>query len=53
MERNKYENTFQNLRCSKSSSIRKLTEIQEYLKKQEKSEMNNLTLYLKQLEQKE
>ena len=39
--------------CSKSSSKRKLIAIQSYLKKQEKSEINNLTLHLKQLEKEE
>ena len=37
--------------CSKSSSKRELfIAIQSYLKKQEKSQINNLTLHLKQLE---
>ena len=39
--------------CSKSSSNGKLTAIQSYLKKQETSQMNNLTLHLKQLEKEE
>ena len=39
--------------CSKSSSKGKFTAIQSYLKKQEKSQINNLTLQLKQLENKE
>ena len=36
--------------CSKSSSKRDVLAIQAYLKKQETSQINNLTLHLKQLE---
>ena len=36
--------------CSKSSSKRKFIAIQSYLKKQEKHQIGNITLYLKQLE---
>ena len=36
-----------------SSSKREVIAIQSYLKKQEKSQTNNLTLYLKQLEKEE
>ena len=40
--------------CSKSSSLRgKFIAIQAYLKKQEKSQINNLTLHLKELEKEE
>ena len=39
--------------CSKSSSKRELIAIQAYLRKQEKSQINNLTLPLKQLEKEE
>ena len=39
--------------CSKSSSKRKFIAIQAYLKKQETPQINNLTLYLKQLEKEE
>ena len=39
--------------CSKSSSRRKFIAIQAYLKKQEKSHINNLTLHLKELEKEE
>ena len=37
----------------KSSAKRKVIAIQAYLKKQEKSQINNLTLHLKQLEKEE
>ena len=37
----------------KAALIGKSTAIQSYLRKQEKSQINNLTLYLKQLEKKE
>ena len=37
----------------KSSAKRKVIAIQAYLKKQEKSRINNLTLHLKQLENEE
>ena len=39
--------------CSKSSSKGKIRAIQSYLKKQEKSQINNLTLHLKELEKEE
>ena len=40
--------------CSKSSFLRgKFIAIQSYLKKQETSQINNLTLHLKQLEEEE
>ena len=39
--------------CSKSSSKRKFIVIQSYLKKQEKHQINNLTLPLTQLEKEE
>ena len=39
--------------CSKSSSKGKFIAIQSYLKKQEKHWIDNLTLYLKQLEKEE
>ena len=39
--------------CSKSSSKREVYSIQSYLKKQEISQINNLTLHLKQLEKEE
>ena len=38
------------MRCSKSSSKRKFIAIQSYLKKQEKHQIDSLTLHLKQLE---
>ena len=38
---------------SKSSSERKILAIQSYLKKEEKAQINNLTLHLKQLEKEE
>ena len=41
------------LGCSKSSSKRKFIAIQSYLKKQETTQINNLTLHLKQLEEEE
>ena len=37
---------------SKSSAEGKVIAIQAYLKKQDKSQLNNLTLHLKQLEKK-
>ena len=37
----------------KSSAKGRFTAVQDYLKKQEKSQMNNLTLHLKQLEKEE
>ena len=39
--------------CSKSSSKGKFRAIQSYLKNQETSQINNLTLHLKQLEKEE
>ena len=39
--------------CSKSSSTGKSIAIQSYLKKQETSQINNLTLHLEQLEKEE
>ena len=36
--------------CSKSSSKREVIAIQSYLKEQEKHQIDNLTLHLKQLE---
>ena len=39
--------------CSKSSPKREFIEIQSYLKKQEKHQIDNLTLHLKQLEEEE
>ena len=39
--------------CSKSTSKRKFIAIQAYLKKQEKSQVNNLNLHLKELEKEE
>ena len=36
--------------CSKSNSKREVYSIQAYLKKQEKSQINNLTLHLKELQ---
>ena len=41
------------MRCSKSSSKREVYSNQSYLKKQETSQINNLTLHLKQLEKEE
>ena len=41
------------MECSKSSSKREFIAIQAYLKKQEKSQINNLTLHLKELEKEE
>ena len=38
------------MRCSKTVLRGKFIAIQSYLKKKEKSQMNNLTLHLKQLE---
>ena len=55
IEKNENENTTtQNLWDTvKAVLIGKFKAIQAYLKKQEKSQINNLTLYLKQLEKKE
>ena len=52
---NENENTtIQNLWDSVKAVLRaRFTAIQAYLKKQEKSQINNLTLHLKQLEQEE
>ena len=52
METNENENTTtQNLWDSVKSVLRgRFTAIQAYLKKQEKNQINNLTLHLKQLE---
>ena len=51
LEINDNENTTQNLwDAAKSSSKRKFIAIQSYLKKQEKHQIDNLTLHLKQLE---
>ena len=41
------------MRCSKSSSKREVYTIQSYLKKQETSQINNLTLHLKQSKKEE
>ena len=55
IERNENENTTtQNLWDTVKAVLRgKFIAIQAYLKKQEKSQMNNLTLYLKQLKKEE
>ena len=55
IEMNEYENTTtKNLwNTVKAVLIGRLTAIQAYLKKQEKSQINNLTLHLKQLEREE
>ena len=39
--------------CSKSSSKKEVYTIQSYLRKQEKSQINNLDLHLKELEKEE
>ena len=39
--------------CSRTFLRGKFTDIQAYLKKQEKSQINNLTLHLKELEKEE
>ena len=54
IQTNDNENTMtQNLWGAAKAVIRgKIRAIQSYLKKQEKSQINNLTLYLKQLEKK-
>ena len=41
------------MRCSINSSKREVLAIKSYLKKQEPSQTNNLTLHLKQLEKEE
>ena len=55
IEMNENENTItQNLRDTVKAVLRgKFIAIQAYLKKQEKSQINNLTLHLKQLEKEE
>ena len=55
LETNDNENTMpQNLWDAAKAVLRgKFTAIQSYLKKQEKSQINNLTLHLKQLEKEE
>ena len=55
LERNDNENsTTQNLWDAAKAVLRgKFISIKSYLKKQEKSRINNLTLYLKQLEKEE
>ena len=55
IETNKSENTTtQNLWDTIKAVLRgKFIALQAYLKKQEKSQINNLTLYLKQLEKEE
>ena len=55
LETNDNENTMtQNLWGAAKGVLRgKFTAIQSYLKKQEKSQINNLTLHLKQLEKEE
>ena len=51
---NENENTTQNLWDTIKAVLRgKFIAMQAYLKKQEKSQINNLTLYLKQLEKEE
>ena len=51
---NENENTTQNLLDTIKAVLRgKFIAIQAYLKKQEKSQINKLTLYLKQLEKEE
>ena len=55
LETNDNENMMtQNLRDAAKAVLRgKLIAIQSYLKKQEKSQINNLTLHLKELEKEE
>ena len=54
IETNENENTTQNLWDSVKAVLRgKFIAIQAYLKKQEKSQRNNLTLHLNQLEKEE
>ena len=54
IETNENENTTQNLWDTIKAVLRgKLIAIQAYLKKQEKSQINNLTLHVKQLEKEE
>ena len=53
-ETNENENTTQNLWGSVKAVLRgRFIAIQAYLKKQEKNQINNLTLHLKQLENEE
>ena len=54
IETNENENTTQNLWDSVKAVLRgRFIAIQAYLKKQEKNQINNLTLHLKQLEKEE
>ena len=54
MEMNENENTTQNLWDSVKALLRgRYIAIQAYLKKQEKNQINNLTVHLKQLEKEE
>ena len=54
IETNENENTTQNLWDTVKSVLRgRFIALQAYLKKQEKSQLNNLTLHLKQLEKEE
>ena len=54
IETNENENTTQNLWDTVKSVLRgRFIAIQAYLKKQEKSQINNLTVHLKQLEKEE
>ena len=54
IETNQHEKTTQNLWNTLKALLRgRLIAIQAYLKKQEKSQINNLTLHLKQLEKEE
>ena len=54
LETNDNENTTQNLRDAAKAVLRgKFIAIQSYLKKQEKHQIDNLTLHLKQLEKEE
>ena len=51
IETNKNENTTQNVWDSGKAVLKgRVIAIQAYLKKQEKNQINNLTLHLKQLE---
>ena len=53
IETNKNKNTMTLWDAAKAVLRRKFTAIQSHLKKQEKSQINNLTLHLKQLEKEE
>ena len=54
LETNDNENTIQNLWDAAKAVLRgKFIAIQSYLKKQEKSQINNLTLHLKRVEKEE